>query len=978
MIEPLRFNEEICPPLAITKPVLCTYCMGNRKTRENPNVAIKYCMDCPDKFKMLYCLQCDEQFHRVGAAKNHRRRILVLGAGVRKVVKVRGDGVSFPLPLDYVTIRVRATIYHANKVIYKEKKASYLKFFAGLSGECVHIQILGAKNLVAADSGGTSDSYVVGIYSGKKLGYTRVRPKTCNPKWINETFIVPVGTHLQDPRNTPKSQRGLFRLEVYDYDLLGAHDFLGHVEIDRVKLMRIALTSKQQPILMPLTTREFHGKFTPQLGVDSTNVTVKVVSAEALDMPNPLTGCYPYVKVYFGEGSGVGCGEYLGATTYAKNTVDPQWTMSNNWASNEFRLKINEVLKCERKLLLLRTKSETRMAADLAASIAARKSRKGRGNASGGGTVQEERPLDDITKDNDPSKFVIFRFELWDYSVLLPHSPLGTVTVMVDELRKLCPQLPRRLVKERVPATRQDRIDEARRKLLNPPNGKSNLLSFLYPRHQIEKNQVIEGEDDDDFWVNNIEENTTSGCNMASTTELPSFINDDDQSVITSSTLFSRQDFEPEETNTLSAKNLASSSTALISEGPLLISVSGLTSTGAGSGAGIGDDYRVSFRKIEKSDQEHASVIDQGGCGVVEGKDAFESDGNNAAQVSPLLQNNGNGKGSARLDSLCTRIVAWITCRSQTTEDFDHILEEDPIRWGETRDYNVEQESKKNVADCKSGDRGHLVLRLIPAKRGNVLSGLDEGVRHMSLGETCDLKVRWDKAYANYCQGGNIPARSNIVFRTELLTINGWGKIYMPFRLIRRTYRFMTWSCKYFYKHMMRMFRSSKKRRICLKLCFYLNAMFCAPKGNEAEVVEEVKELVVSESTDSDDGEGEIPHPTSIKLSSRMKKLVGPAAVHGSSYLFSYKPRPVPVARRKKAKKDDEGLEAIGEDDADEDAVGTESGNSSDDGVLVPESQENWQGKELDLSFLATAPQHDDLGPSQTTARSQRPLPPQE
>jgi hypothetical protein len=105
-----------------------------------------------------------------------------------------------------------------------------------------------------------------------------------------------------------------------------------------------------------------------------------------------------------------------------------------------------------------------------------------------------------------------------------------------------------------------------------------------------------------------------------------------------------------------------------------------------------------------------------------------------------------------------------------------------------------------------------------------------------------------------------------------------------------------------------------------------------------------------------------------------------------NSRLYLLKRAPQAVRRcvatlLKKAKKDDEGLEAIGEDDADEDAVGTESGNNSDDGVLVPESQENWQGKELDLSFLATEPQHDDLGPSQTTARSQRsarPLPPQE
>jgi len=531
-------------------------CLGNRKTRENPKVAIKYCMDCVDKSKMFYCLACDEQFHRVGAPKNHRRRILVLGAGVRKVIRRRGDGVSFPLPLDYVTVRLRATIYHDNKVIYKEKKSSYLKFFAGLSGECVHIQILGAKNLAAADSGGTSDAYVVGVYSGTKLGHSRVRWKTCNPKWINESFIVPMGSHLQDPRNTPKSQRGLFRLEVYDYQMIGSHSFLGQVEIDRAKLYRIAVAAKQQPILLPLTTREFHGRFRPQLGADSYNVTVKAASAEALDMPNPLTGCYPYVKVYFGEGAGIGGGEYLGATPFCRNTVDPEWAN----ITNEFRLPINDVLRCERKLFLLRKQIEAAMAEEIKALIGNRKSKKRCKSTIGDQappSAEPERTLEEIQKDNDPKKFVILRFELWDYSYLMPHSHLGTVVVGLDDLRELCPRLPRRLVRTREPPSRQDRLDATKRVLLNPPKGQNPCLAALCGARKMEDKELLEGEDDEDFWINNIDAASPPPSPLP--LDLMATRWDDDSSVVTSSTLHTRpeDDFELEETNKLSAKNLA-------------------------------------------------------------------------------------------------------------------------------------------------------------------------------------------------------------------------------------------------------------------------------------------------------------------------------------------------------------------------------------------------------------------------------------
>ena len=103
--------------------------------------------------------------------------MLVVGPGVKKKVVTRGDATSFPMPLDHVTIRLKSTIYNHGKIVHKEP-SSYLTFQSGLSGECVHVQILECRGIPAADFGGTSDPYIVSFYNGRKLGITRVKPRT--------------------------------------------------------------------------------------------------------------------------------------------------------------------------------------------------------------------------------------------------------------------------------------------------------------------------------------------------------------------------------------------------------------------------------------------------------------------------------------------------------------------------------------------------------------------------------------------------------------------------------------------------------------------------------------------------------------------------------------------------------------------------------------------------------------------------------
>jgi hypothetical protein len=91
MIEPLRYNLEKAPALPITRPVFCGMCLANRRQRNNPNVAVKYCNDCWDRQKKYFCLKCDEEYHRVGPPKEHLRRLLVIGVGVRKKVGIYGN-----------------------------------------------------------------------------------------------------------------------------------------------------------------------------------------------------------------------------------------------------------------------------------------------------------------------------------------------------------------------------------------------------------------------------------------------------------------------------------------------------------------------------------------------------------------------------------------------------------------------------------------------------------------------------------------------------------------------------------------------------------------------------------------------------------------------------------------------------------------------------------------------------------------------
>ena len=56
----------------------------------------------------------------------------------------------------------------------------------------MHVQVLHCTNVAAMDGNGLSDPYIAVWYKDTMIGSTRVAPKTLNPEWSNESFVVPL------------------------------------------------------------------------------------------------------------------------------------------------------------------------------------------------------------------------------------------------------------------------------------------------------------------------------------------------------------------------------------------------------------------------------------------------------------------------------------------------------------------------------------------------------------------------------------------------------------------------------------------------------------------------------------------------------------------------------------------------------------------------------------------------------------------
>lgn len=403
MIEPLRYHIEKYPPYAIPKPMFCQRCLSNKKTKDKPKIVIKYCSFCP-RCQFL-CHDCDEYAHSFVKTKDHIRRIVVIGPGVRKKIHQRGDSRSFPQLFDIVEIKFKAKIIHNGKVIHRTP-LHHLAYPTGMSGRCVHVQILGAKKLPIADAHGSSDPFICISFGGKRIGTTRTRPRTINPRWSNETYIIPIEeteeSHHDHGRTTgsptKKKAQSLVKFEVFDRDYFNFNDFLGHVEVTKEQLYKLAHASNQQPIRLSLGLREYHGRLGLQFGINANLCYLKVVKAESLDKMDAIGLSDPFCEVYFKNTK-------LGRTNVCPNTLDPVWT-----SGNIFTFDVIEVLKEEIRLRALARLGQT------------------------------HRLSNDTVENSN-----LFRIELFDYNSFRSHAPLGTIKITCDSFRRLAPSFPRSL-----------------------------------------------------------------------------------------------------------------------------------------------------------------------------------------------------------------------------------------------------------------------------------------------------------------------------------------------------------------------------------------------------------------------------------------------------------------------------------------------------------------------------------------------------
>ncbi|KAG6869143.1 hypothetical protein C0993_012241 [Termitomyces sp. T159_Od127] len=85
----------------------------------------------------------------------------------------------------------------------------------------LHVELLDAQKLHAADRGGKSDPYAVFSLNGDKVFKSQVKKKTLSPEW-NETFDVEV----------PSRVGADFEIEVFDWDQMGSSDTLGTAKIN--------------------------------------------------------------------------------------------------------------------------------------------------------------------------------------------------------------------------------------------------------------------------------------------------------------------------------------------------------------------------------------------------------------------------------------------------------------------------------------------------------------------------------------------------------------------------------------------------------------------------------------------------------------------------------------------------------------------------------------------------------------------------
>ena len=124
-------------------------------------------------------------------------------------------------------------------------------------------KVVAASGLKKADTFGKSDPYCV-VFSGEaRVGKTTVQKKTLDPEW-NADFELIFEENEEGEINTNSEA---LRFEIFDKDLIGAHDFLGMYELSGETLLEFVASKTETPKLyrclrkMAVRSRQYNISF---------------------------------------------------------------------------------------------------------------------------------------------------------------------------------------------------------------------------------------------------------------------------------------------------------------------------------------------------------------------------------------------------------------------------------------------------------------------------------------------------------------------------------------------------------------------------------------------------------------------------------------------------------------------------------------------------------------------------------------------
>ena len=170
MIDPFRYLPQESVSYEADARMNCDRCKASGATNRK---AVRLCEAC-DKHQHL-CNQCDLLIHRSAAKRSHQRREILIGKGYTKRTIRHGDRSNFPQELDLVKIRYNVAVTRHGKTVWRKNKPQVIRFHAGCSGTCVHVQMLGCNELPNTKTLGLSDPFCAVYWKDKLVGQTTTR-----------------------------------------------------------------------------------------------------------------------------------------------------------------------------------------------------------------------------------------------------------------------------------------------------------------------------------------------------------------------------------------------------------------------------------------------------------------------------------------------------------------------------------------------------------------------------------------------------------------------------------------------------------------------------------------------------------------------------------------------------------------------------------------------------------------------------------